>query len=98
MERKQKCRFHLIRNFFVISQDQYQDYIYGVRKNVLYLVHYGFSREEVYYMPIGEMLDYIKIINEDNHHSEIEMEQNEQTSSQKSINDVKMAGTVIQTL
>lgn len=97
MERKLKCRFHLIRNFFVINQDEYQDYIYGVRKNVLYLVHYGFSREEVYYMPIGEMLDYIKIINEDNKRSEVEMRQGE-INSQESINDVKMAGTVIQTL
>lgn len=48
-------------------------------------------------MPIGEMLDYIKIINEDNKRSEVEMRQGE-INSQESINDVKMAGTVIQTL
>ncbi len=30
--------------------------------NILVLVKQGFSREEVYFMPIGEMLDYIKLI------------------------------------
>lgn len=48
-------------------------------------------------MPIGEMLDYIKIINEDNKRSEAEMRQSE-IDSRGNINDVKMAGTTVQTL
>ena len=28
------------------------------------MVHYGFTREEVYFMPITELQDYIKILNE----------------------------------
>lgn len=93
-----RCKFHLIGNFFVINEDQLQDYIYGVRKNVLYLVHYGFSREEIYYMPIGEMLDYIKIINDDNRREQAQMETAERSPASKSINDIKMAGNTINTL
>lgn len=93
MEKRNKCRFHLIENFFVINEEQYQDYIYGVRKNVLYLVHYGFSREEVYFMPIGEMLDYIKIINNDNKMEQERVEAMERkTETASNFNDVKMAG------
>lgn len=93
MEKRNKCRFHLIENFFVINEEQYQDYIYGVRKNVLYLVHYGFSREEVYFMPIGEMLDYIKIINNDNKMEQERVEAMERkTEAASNFNDVKMAG------
>lgn len=93
MEKKYRCRFRLIKNFFVISEDQYQDYIYGVRRNVLYLVHYGFSREEVYFMPIGEMLDYVKIINNDNKMEQERIEAAErQSETAKNFNDVKMAG------
>lgn len=27
------------------------------------MVHYGFTREEVYFMPVSEMYDYIELIN-----------------------------------
>ena len=36
-----------------------------IRKNVLYLVREGFSREEVYTMPIPELYGYIDIINKE---------------------------------
>lgn len=49
-------------------------------------------------MPIGEMLDYVRIINDDNRKTQKEMDSNERQSVQKSINDVKMAGTMITTL
>lgn len=29
------------------------------------LIHYGFSREEVYWMPIGELEDYILLLNQE---------------------------------
>lgn len=40
------------------------------------LVHYGFSREEVMWMPITEMNDYILLINQ-----QIEQENGEMTDS-----------------
>ena len=57
-------KFHLIKSFFVIDKSQYENYIYGVRNNILDLVHYGFSREELYFMPLDELMDYIEIIND----------------------------------
>ena len=35
-----------------------------IRHNTMSLVHYGFSREEVMWMPITEMNDYILLINQ----------------------------------
>lgn len=34
------------------------------------MVHYGFTREEVYFMPITELQDYIKILNEQHEEEE----------------------------
>lgn len=86
-----RCKSHLTASFFVISEEQLEEYNLGVRKNVLHLVHYGFSREEVYFMPLGEMIDYIKLINH-----EIEEEEEyyrlKNTPGSSSENDVKMAG------
>lgn len=35
----------------------------NIRHNTLALVHYGFSREEVLWMPMSEVFDYIQLIN-----------------------------------
>lgn len=90
--RRTKCRFRLTATFFVINENQLEEYNLGVRKNVLHLVHYGFTREEVYFMPLGEMIDYIKIINQEIEEEEAVNKQvllNKQSSSDE---DVKMAG------
>lgn len=49
------------------------------------MVHYGFSRDEVYFMPISELNDYIKLLNqsieeEDERNREL-MNQSQQSSS-----------------
>ena len=51
-------KFLLIKNFFVISEEAAFEHALITRKNVLSLVKHGFTREEIYYMPIGEYLDY----------------------------------------
>lgn len=47
-----------------------------IRHNTMSLVHYGFSREEVMWMPITEMQDYILLINQ-----QIDQENGEAASS-----------------
>lgn len=47
-----------------------------IRHNTMSLVHYGFSREEVMWMPITEMNDYILLINQ-----QIEQENGEMADS-----------------
>ena len=47
-----------------------KDYIRNIRWNALQMVHYGFTREEVYFMPITELQDYIKILNEQHEEEE----------------------------
>ena len=42
------------------------------------LIHYGFSREEVYWMPIEELNDYITLLNQ-----QVEKEKGTEVSSQK---------------
>lgn len=46
------------------------------------LVHYGFSREEVMWMPVTEMNDYILLINE-----QIEKENGEDETGQREKTD-----------
>lgn len=51
------------------------------------MVHYGFSRDEVYFMPISELNDYIKLLNqsieeEEERQREI-MSQNTSSTSQE---------------
>ena len=67
-----------------------------MRKNVLYLVRYGFTREEVYFMPAGEVIDYIKIINDDirQENEEIALARMERESS-NSGEEYNMAGNTI---
>jgi len=55
------------------------------------LVHYGFSREELYYMPLTEFLDYIKILNDET----IAATNTNNTNQSNNENDVKMAGNTI---
>jgi len=57
-------RSRLIKSFFVIKPDDCERYIYTVRTKVLDLVHYGFTREEIYFMPLSELIDYIEILND----------------------------------
>ena len=85
-------QFRLIKNFFVINQEQYGQYIYGVRRNVLDLVKCGFTREEIYFMPLNEMLNYIEIINsrEQANHESAPSEVKED-----SLNDLKMLANTI---
>ena len=70
-----------------------QEWYNRLRINTLALVKNGFSREEVFFMPISEMNDYIRLINkaveEDN--NEIDNTDNNENSS---INDIKMAGNM----
>lgn len=55
--------------------------------NILVLVKHGFSREEVYFMPIGEMLDYIKLISRIKKEEEMEMLK---ANNQSSFNESEM--------
>ncbi len=58
------------------------------------LVHYGFSREEAYNMPIQEYLDYLQII-KDNQQEEYDMLRAKNTKTDGGINDLKFAGTEV---
>ena len=72
------------------------DWYKRLRINTLTLVKQGFTREEIFYMPITEIQDYIRILN-----NNIEEEQNEidrmkaESSSSNNINDLKMAGNTM---
>ena len=68
------------------------EYFAGVRRNVLELVHYGFTREECYFMPISEMIDYINILNRQR---EQEAESIAKTSSTVEEKDISMAGNTL---
>ena len=81
----------MIETFFVIDDDP--EYLYITRKNILSLVHYGFSREEIYFMPITEFISYIKLINEER--IEVEKETQSNTNNSDKINDIKMAGNTV---
>lgn len=67
-----------------------------LRINTLTLVKQGFTREEIFYMPLTEIQDYIRILN-----NNIEEEQNEidrmkaENSSSNNVNDLKMAGNTM---
>lgn len=94
MEQKRKQQYRLIKSFFVISEEAAFEHALTTRKNVLSLVKHGFTREEIYYMPIGEYLDYINILNE-----EAEVAQSEINSTESNIEnkmqDIKMAGNTM---
>ena len=72
------------------------DWYKRLRINTLTLVKQGFTREEIFFMPLTEIQDYIRILN-----NNIEEEQNEidkmkaESSSSNSINDLKMAGNTM---
>ena len=72
------------------------DWYKRLRINTLTLVKQGFTREEIFYMPLTEMQDYIRILN-----NNIEEEQNEidrmkvESGSSNNINDLKMAGNTM---
>ena len=67
-----------------------------LRINTLTLVKQGFTREEIFYMPLTEIQDYIRILN-----NNIEEEQNEidrmkaESNSSNNVNDLKMAGNTM---
>jgi len=86
-----KLRYHLIVNFFVIKGEELDKYLYYTRKNVLSLVHYGFSREEIYYMPLTEFMDYIKILNDE----KIEITDNTPGKYDSNNDEIKMAGNTL---
>jgi predicted RNase H-like nuclease (RuvC/YqgF family) len=72
------------------------DWYKRLRINTLTLVKQGFTREEIFFMPLTEIQDYIRILN-----NNIEEEQNEidkmkaESSSSNNINDLKMAGNTM---
>lgn len=72
------------------------DWYKRLRINTLTLVKQGFTREEIFYMPLTEIQDYIRILN-----NNIEEEQNEidrmkaESGSSNNINDLKMAGNTM---
>lgn len=88
--------YHSQKTFFVISEEEMVDWYKRLRINTLTLVKQGFTREEIFYMPLTEIQDYIRILN-----NNIEEEQNEidrmkaENSSSNNINDLKMAGNTM---
>ena len=73
-----------------------EDWYKRLRINTLTLVKQGFTREEIFYMPLTEIQDYIRILN-----NNIEEEQNEidrmktESNSSNNVNDLKMAGNTM---
>ena len=73
-----------------------KDWYKRLRINTLTLVKQGFTREEIFYIPLTEMQDYIRILN-----NNIEEEQNEidrmkaESNSSNNVNDLKMAGNTM---
>lgn len=73
-----------------------KDWYKRLRTNTLTLVKQGFTREEIFYMPLTEIQDYIRILN-----NNIEEEQNEidrmkaESNSSNNVNDLKMAGNTM---
>ena len=92
MELSSRSKFRLTKSFFVINQEHYAEYIYGVRRNVLDLVHYGFTREELYFMPLNEMLDYIEIMNDRAEHNQVV---DPSPTEEDNLNDLKMMANTI---
>lgn len=88
--------YHSQKTFFVISEEEMVDWYKRLRINTLTLVKQGFTREEIFYMPLTEIQDYIRILN-----NNIEEEQNEidrmkaENSSSNNVNDLKMAGNTM---
>lgn len=79
--------------FFVINKAESPEYVYNTRSNVLALVKYGFSREEIYSMPLSEMIEYIQIIHESSKNSEMPViSRNEELEA---LNGIKMAGNTV---
>jgi hypothetical protein len=57
------------------------------------LVKQGFSREEIFYMPLTEIMDYLKILNEQNEREVEEINNySKEQSTESNINDIKMLG------
>ena len=88
--------YHSQKTFFVISEEEMKDWYKRLRTNTLTLVKQGFTREEIFYMPLTEIQDYIRILN-----NNIEEEQNEidrmktESNSSNNVNDLKMAGNTM---
>ena len=91
MVKRIKLLFRLIKAFFVINEEEVENWLYRSRINMLALVKQGFSRDEIFFMPCSEMQDYIKILNDSYEQEEREIE-NRNTKTQNNINDLKMAG------
>lgn len=69
-----------------------------LRVNTLALVKQGFSREEIFYMPLTEINDYIRILNEQHEEEKDEINRENakaNSNSGDSINDIKMAGNTV---
>lgn len=64
-----------------------------VRNNIFALVKHGFTREEVWFMPLNEVRDYVKLLN-DNIAAE-EAAASSAGENDSSINDIKFGGNSI---
>ena len=88
--------YHSQKTVFVISEEEMKDWYKRLRTNTLTLVKQGFTREEIFYIPLTEIRDYIRILN-----NNIEEEQNEidrmkaESNSSNNVNDLKMAGNTM---
>ena len=93
MKQRLRLLYHLQKNFFVIDSVEREQWFESLRYNTLFLVKQGFSREEIFYMPLTEIMDYLKILNEQNER-EIEEINNysKEQSTESNINDIKMLG------
>lgn len=65
-----------------------------VRNNVFALVKHGFTREEVWFMPLNEVRDYVKLLN-DNIAAEEAAASSATGEGDSSINDIKFGGNSI---
>lgn len=94
MEKRIRLLFLLIKAFFVINEEDVEEWLYRTRINTLALVKQGFSRDEVFFMSCGELQDYIKILNDNYEQEEREIE-NQNSKTKNNINDLKMAGNTL---
>jgi hypothetical protein len=94
VEKRIRLLFLLIKAFFVINEEDVEEWLYRTRINTLALVKQGFSRDEVFFMSCGELQDYIKILNDNYEQEEREIE-NQNSKTKNNINDLKMAGNTL---
>lgn len=66
-----------------------------VRNNIFNLVKHGFTREELWFMPINEVRDYVKLLNDNIAAQEEAAANAERQVGGSSINDIRFGGNSI---